>query len=392
MTIGITHPFVSAIPDGADATVVRPSNWNASHSITGLGTGVEAALGINTGSAGSVVLFNGALGTPSSGTATNLTGLPIGGLTGLGTGVGTALAVNVGSAGAFVTFNGAGGTPSSLTLTNATGLVTAGLVNDAVTYAKMQNVSATARLIGRVTAGAGDPEEIPLGTGLAFSGGALVNTVTPTGGTVNVEDDGAAEGAADTIDFTGAGVSVTFAAGKASVAIPGGGTSDIIFADAPNQDFDIASVSPVTIISKSVTGIAAKDSIVVDIYYTTVNNSGAARNYTHAAAIGSLSAAAQETNINAGTGRVLRHACIQFSVSATNLAFALFAQLAFGATGVAADTTLAQSSGNSLGHWDSSTSDLTGTQTISWTVTSTSATATQTLTLHSYVIRKVSQL
>lgn len=39
-----------------------------------------------------------------------------------GTGVGTALAVNVGSAGAFVTFNGALGSPSSGTLTNCTGL------------------------------------------------------------------------------------------------------------------------------------------------------------------------------------------------------------------------------------------------------------------------------
>lgn len=39
-----------------------------------------------------------------------------------GTGVLTALGINVGSAGAFITFNGAGGTPSSLTLTNATGL------------------------------------------------------------------------------------------------------------------------------------------------------------------------------------------------------------------------------------------------------------------------------
>ena len=46
----------------------------------------------------------------------------IGSITGLGTGVATALAVSVGSAGAFVTFNGALGTPSSGTLTNATGL------------------------------------------------------------------------------------------------------------------------------------------------------------------------------------------------------------------------------------------------------------------------------
>lgn len=46
-------------------------------SITGLGTGVATALAINTGSAGAFVLFNGALGTPTSGTMTNVTGLPL---------------------------------------------------------------------------------------------------------------------------------------------------------------------------------------------------------------------------------------------------------------------------------------------------------------------------
>lgn len=43
-------------------------------SITGLGTGVATALAVNVGSAGAFVIFNGALGTPSSGTVTNLTG------------------------------------------------------------------------------------------------------------------------------------------------------------------------------------------------------------------------------------------------------------------------------------------------------------------------------
>ncbi len=43
---------------------------------TTTGTGVITALGVNTGSAGAFVVNGGALGTPSGGTATNLTGLP----------------------------------------------------------------------------------------------------------------------------------------------------------------------------------------------------------------------------------------------------------------------------------------------------------------------------
>lgn len=54
-------------------------------SITGLGTGVATALGVNVGSAGAFVTFNGALGTPSSGTLTNATGLPVTGISATGT-------------------------------------------------------------------------------------------------------------------------------------------------------------------------------------------------------------------------------------------------------------------------------------------------------------------
>ena len=102
----------------AGNTTVTP----AVGSITGLGTGVATALGVNVGTAGAFVVNGGVLGTPSSGTLTNAIGLPVStGISGFGTGVATALAVNVGSAGAFVTFNGALGTPSSGTVTNLTG-------------------------------------------------------------------------------------------------------------------------------------------------------------------------------------------------------------------------------------------------------------------------------
>jgi hypothetical protein len=62
------------------------------------------------------------LGTPSSGTLSSCTGLPIStGVSGLGTGIATALAINTGSAGAPVLFNGALGVPTSGTVTNLTG-------------------------------------------------------------------------------------------------------------------------------------------------------------------------------------------------------------------------------------------------------------------------------
>jgi hypothetical protein len=55
---------------------------------------------------------------------------------------------------------------------------TAGIADDAVTYAKMQNVSAASRLVGRGDSGSGDPQEISLGSGLSMSGTTLSATST----------------------------------------------------------------------------------------------------------------------------------------------------------------------------------------------------------------------
>jgi hypothetical protein len=56
----------------------------AAPSTTATGTGVVTALGVNTGTAGAFVVNGGALGTPSSGTLTSATGLPLtSGVTGI---------------------------------------------------------------------------------------------------------------------------------------------------------------------------------------------------------------------------------------------------------------------------------------------------------------------
>ena len=137
-TLGVTG--VATLGTGAilgtpaSVTLTSATGLPISTGVSGLGTGVATALGVNTGSAGAMVLFDGAGGTPSSLTGTNITGtaagltagsasaVAVGGITGLGTGVATALAINVGSAGAPVTNGGALGTPTSGTLTTCTGL------------------------------------------------------------------------------------------------------------------------------------------------------------------------------------------------------------------------------------------------------------------------------
>ena len=58
----------------ADAYIASAAAWNAKQSAITFGTGVQTALGVNIGSAGAPVLYNGAGGTPSSITLTNADG------------------------------------------------------------------------------------------------------------------------------------------------------------------------------------------------------------------------------------------------------------------------------------------------------------------------------
>ena len=93
-TLATTANIATAIPSATSSQLYVGTGAAGALAAATTGTGVVTALGTNVGSTGAFVVNGGALGTPSSGTLTNATGLPIGGLTGLGTGVALALAVN----------------------------------------------------------------------------------------------------------------------------------------------------------------------------------------------------------------------------------------------------------------------------------------------------------
>jgi hypothetical protein len=161
-------------------------------SIAATGTDTNISLNLVSKGSGTVqvngaaALFSGgALGTPSSGTLTNATGLPIStGVSGLGSNVATALAVNVGSSGAFVTNGGALGTPSSGTLTNATGLPlstgvtgTLGVSNGGTGQTSYTNGQL---LIGNTTGNTLAKGTLTAGTGISITNGAGSITVAAT--------------------------------------------------------------------------------------------------------------------------------------------------------------------------------------------------------------------
>jgi len=111
----------------------------------------------------------------------------VGSITGLGTGVGTALAVNVGTAGAFVTNGGALGTPSSGTVTNLTGTASININGTVGATTPTTGSFTTVTTSGNIELGnASDTTISRVSTGVAAIEGnnIVVNTSSPTLATI----------------------------------------------------------------------------------------------------------------------------------------------------------------------------------------------------------------
>lgn len=127
---------------------------------------------------------------------------------------------------------------------------TAEIVDDAVTYAKMQNVAGSLRLLGNPTASTNSPVvEIPLGSGISFSGGSLV----ATGSAANLVFTGTASPV--TLNST-TGTDVTFTSGDGIDLTATGSNMNII-----------AEVTP-SVLADSTAAIRADFPAAVNSIYT----------------------------------------------------------------------------------------------------------------------------
>lgn len=165
--VAITHGFVSAVADDPAAALagkVLPSHWNDDHDIVVSAT--SKVIGRKTAGAGAAEELSlsevlDLIGSAAQGDI-------------LYRGASAWARLGAGTSGQVLKTNGAAANPSWATLAPVGALAalnsvsTAYIDNDAVTYAKLQNISAQYKILARKTSGAGDAEECSLSEILDF--------------------------------------------------------------------------------------------------------------------------------------------------------------------------------------------------------------------------------
>jgi hypothetical protein len=181
---------------------------------------------------------------------------------------------------------------------STTKLGTTAFADDAVTYGKLQNVSATDRLLGRSTAGAGNVEEIPLtaaGRALLDDADAAAQRTTLGLGTIATQ-------AASSVAITGGTITGGTITGIADLAVADGGTGASTAADA-RTNLGVAIGSNVQAYDAGLQSIAGLTTGADQTIYATGADTYAVTSLTAAgrAFLDDANAAAQRATLGLGT-------------------------------------------------------------------------------------------
>ena len=175
-----------------------------------------------------------------------------------------------------------------------------------------------------------------------------------------------------------------------ALATPSGGSSDLVYA-AAGADVAINSVTDITVVTRDVTSVGATDILDVTADFVILNNSTATRVYVITLDFDGLFDVEFTTGALAFSATLMHPFTVRgvLSLRSTALAYATFVaegQLAAG-TAAGGDTTMAATHLRAMG-WGTTTSNASGTCTVTLRSRAANATATQTCLLLNCQIRK----
>ena len=239
------------------------------------------------------------------------------------------------------------------------------IANDAVTFAKMQDFLANTIAL-RNAGTTGDADDVKIS-------GLTEETAPASGDFFLMEESG---GNLRKVDWS---------------KLPSAGSSDLVYV-APAADTDISEITPVQIVSRDVTSVGATDQLIVEAWFTILNDSAGTRTYIITLDFDGLFA------VSFTTGALSIHASSEhtfkmegmLSIRSTSNAYAMMTINGFTATAQASgsDTTMAADRLTNIS-WGNTASDASSTTTVTLHITSSNANATQTCRLHNFSIRKL---